>query len=52
MALPGHVVLPTIRAPFRRLLGFDVRTGVLLLVVFGLATRLAMTYAIFCGVLV
>jgi uncharacterized protein len=29
-------VLPTIRGPFRRLLGFDVRTGILLLVVFGL----------------
>lgn len=30
-------MLPTIRAPFRRILGFDVRTGILLLVVFGLA---------------
>jgi len=29
-------VLPTIRAPFRRFFGFDVRTGILLLVVFGL----------------
>lgn len=29
-------MLPTIRAPFRRLLGFDVRTGILLLGVFGL----------------
>lgn len=29
-------MLPTIRAPFRRFLSFDVRTGILLLVVFGL----------------
>jgi membrane protease YdiL (CAAX protease family) len=29
-------VLPTFRAPFRGFLGFDVRTGILLLVVFGL----------------
>ena len=29
-------VLPTIRGLFRRFLGFDVRTGILLLVVFGL----------------
>jgi len=29
-------VLPTFRAPFRRFLGFDARTGVLLLVTFGL----------------
>ena len=29
-------MLPTIRALFRRFLGFDVRTGILLLVVFGL----------------
>ena len=29
-------MLPTFRAPFRRFLGFDARTGVLLLVTFGL----------------
>ena len=29
-------VLPTVRAPFRRFVRFDVRTGILLLVVFGL----------------
>ncbi|MGC5224482.1 lysostaphin resistance A-like protein [Micromonospora sp. DT81.3] len=29
-------MLPTIRAPFRRFLAFDVRTGILLLVVFGI----------------
>lgn len=28
-------MLPTVRAPFRRFLGFDLRTGILLLIVFG-----------------